>query len=483
MRGCLVKRPIVFYALILSAFLNTSANAFEYGSGFDEGDLDLGQNALGFHEKESDPTAPATDEIRIYAKDLAGITTLYTEDADGTVRTLGGLSTFSLDFDGTTFADDQIFIADTPTTGTARTITNCTDSGGNHLNYTQATNSFSCGTTSSGAGGWSDGGTDITLTTSTDNVGIGGASLGKLSIDGDTDESQLLVQGHSTQTSNTFVVETSDGTDLFSIANDGTVTQGGAGTPAMTLGGGTPATYPITFSLSGSSDPVLTAVDTGYKWAAASEDLTSAFTSNTLTNSSSTGVTSIVYTSIGLTTGAASNFSSGTVTLGVLAGTIDAGGATSTEIVNGTGPTVNAAGEIAVDTTDDQVKYYGGAERVLSYKLQKNLSYDSPTASDLIHFWKPADNVTITSINCIVDPAGSGESAVIDIQECDGNGDSCAGVDGATTITCGNTNTADDGALSNATIDAGDWVVLDGGTVTGTVSNVGVEIRYTLDAE
>lgn len=154
---------------------------------------------------------------------------------------------------------------------------------------------------------------------------------------------------------------------------------------------------------------------------------------------------------------------------------------TSLALPQGTGPTVDAAGEIAVDTTDGQLIYYGTAKRVISYKLQKNLSYDSPTSSDLIHFWKPADNITITSINCIVDPAGAGESAVIDIQECDSNGDSCASVDAA--ITCANTNTADDGSLSNPTIDAGDWVVLDGGTVTGTVTNVGVEIRYTLDAE
>lgn len=43
--------------------------------------------------------------------------------------------------------------------------------------------------------------------------------------------------------------------------------------------------------------------------------------------------------------------SAGTVTLGTVAGAIDAGGATSLEIPNGAAPTVNADGEIAVDTT------------------------------------------------------------------------------------------------------------------------------------
>lgn len=45
--------------------------------------------------------------------------------------------------------DDQALIADSATASTWRTVPNCTDSGGNHLNYTQSSNSFSCGTSSS----------------------------------------------------------------------------------------------------------------------------------------------------------------------------------------------------------------------------------------------------------------------------------------------------------------------------------------------
>lgn len=43
-------------------------------------------------------------------------------------------------------SDDAIPVGDSATAATARTIPNCTDSGGNHLNYTQSSNSFSCGT-------------------------------------------------------------------------------------------------------------------------------------------------------------------------------------------------------------------------------------------------------------------------------------------------------------------------------------------------
>lgn len=96
------------------------------------------------------------------------------------------------------------------------------------------------------------------LTTTTDNFAIGGSTnLGKVTIDGDTDEKQLVVQGNGTQTSDLFLVEKSDGTDLFKVANDGTVTSGGSGTEALTLGSGSQATYVVTGNVSG-TDTTLT---------------------------------------------------------------------------------------------------------------------------------------------------------------------------------------------------------------------------------
>jgi hypothetical protein len=46
--------------------------------------------------------------------------------------------------------DDQVWVADSATSGTLRTLPDCTDAAGNHLNYTQSTNAFSCGTSASG---------------------------------------------------------------------------------------------------------------------------------------------------------------------------------------------------------------------------------------------------------------------------------------------------------------------------------------------
>ncbi len=124
---------------------------------------------------------------------------------------------------------DALFVADNSDTDDAvGTVFKTIDAGGGF------TNLFDIGGTLisaaeftildggiSEAAGWTDGGTDITLTTSTDNVGIGGASLAKLSVDGDTDEVQFLVQGHSTQTNELAIFENSAGTDIFSISESG----------------------------------------------------------------------------------------------------------------------------------------------------------------------------------------------------------------------------------------------------------------------
>ncbi len=43
-------------------------------------------------------------------------------------------------------ADDQIFVSSSTTAGAWKSLADCTDTEGNHLNYTASTNSFSCGT-------------------------------------------------------------------------------------------------------------------------------------------------------------------------------------------------------------------------------------------------------------------------------------------------------------------------------------------------
>jgi hypothetical protein len=89
--------------------------------------------------------------------------------------------------------------------------------------------------------------------------------------------------------------------------------------------------------------------------------------------------------------------------------------------------------------------------------------------------------ITITDIHCIVDPADSSESVVVDIQERNSTGDSPATVDA--TITCDNDGAEDDGTLSNGTLDSGDWWSIDIGTVTGTVTQLSLTVYYQVVRE
>lgn len=73
-----------------------------------------------------------------------------------------------------------------------------------------------------GATGWSYSSPVTYLSTSTDNVAIGSSTAyGKLSIKGDTDETQLWVRAHSTQTDTLVRFLTSSGSNIFSLFNTG----------------------------------------------------------------------------------------------------------------------------------------------------------------------------------------------------------------------------------------------------------------------
>ena len=126
---------------------------------------------------------------------------------------------------------------------------------------------------------------------------------------------------------------------------------------------------------------------------------------------------------------------------------------------------------VVEDDGDLQVKsrYVSGWEKF-------DFSLESPDNADIWYFHKTNAAIEVTDITCIVDPAGTGESVVIDVQECDASGDSCVTVDA--TITCSNTGAADDGTLTNGAIDSGDIMALDIGTVTGTVTNLQVTVWY-----
>ena len=70
-------------------------------------------------------------------------------------------------------------------------------------------------------------------------------------------------------------------------------------------------------------------------------------------------------------------------------------------IPQGAAPSVTLAGHIAVDTTADQIVYYGSAERVLNYEMTRCGFYADLSASDIhmsLGAW--SQPVTITGVGC-----------------------------------------------------------------------------------
>lgn len=216
-------------------------------------------------------------------------------------------------------------------------------------------------------------------------------------------------------------------------------------------------------------------------------------------------------------TGGTWDLSAVTLTLPGITGTVDLGGAVL-EIPNGTSGTTDATGEMYLDTDGDGgtnfngevIQVYTGAANKYLFPVALPLSASEDNyilkydASSMTVDWEADDGagaiaeqkdwaildpddddtflfkaqraITVTDIHCI---ATGGGSITIDVQKCSATGGSCTTVDAA--ITCDADGAEDDGAFTNAAIDAGDWVYLDMGAVSGTVNHLAFSIYYTED--
>jgi len=161
--------------------------------------------------------------------------------------------------------------------------------------------------------------------------------------------------------------------------------------------------------------------------------------------------------------------------------TVDFGGNSSTlEIPSGASPTANDPGEVAHDTTANQLVL---DDHIFDPRRMISIVVESPVDADHITIMKLPFGITITDIHCIVDPADSAESIQIDIEECNATADSCVDVD-ASTITCDNDGAEDDGTCTDCVIDAADWIALDMASApTGTITTLTVSVYYTITRE
>lgn len=111
---------------------------------------------------------------------------------------------------------------------------------------------------------------------------------------------------------------------------------------------------------------------------------------------------------------------------------------------------------------------------VVTTKDTKCINIDpASTTTDWI-MWKAPANITVTGVDCIVDAS---TSVVLTPNECNSNGASCSAIEAA--ITCATTNTTEASSIDNASVDAGDYVRVTRGTVTGSPTQAVICIEYT----
>lgn len=155
--------------------------------------------------------------------------------------------------------------------------------------------------------------------------------------------------------------------------------------------------------------------------------------------------------------------------------------AASLTIPNGTNPTVSAAGQISIDsegTTESAIRFYADAEYVVPARYTKSFTITSPIATDDYPVWRTPYAITIRAIHVL---CVGGTNVVGGLDEADGNGASSAAVDSDITGSAG-TNANDDGALSNPTLDAGDYLMWHTTSISGTPTSVTITFEYTVDA-
>jgi hypothetical protein len=150
----------------------------------------------------------------------------------------------------------------------------------------------------------------------------------------------------------------------------------------------------------------------------------------------------------------------------------------SVQLPNGTGPTVDATGEVAVDTTTDQLQFYGAAKRALPSIQSMSIVIPAPATTDDINIMKAPYGMTIVGIDAIVQGT---TSATGQLQECDSTGASCADLD--SDIVADADGAADDGSLTDSTIASGAWIRWKTTSVSGTPTFLTVTVRYRVVAD
>jgi hypothetical protein len=156
-------------------------------------------------------------------------------------------------------------------------------------------------------------------------------------------------------------------------------------------------------------------------------------------------------------------------------GVHDFGGASSAEIPNGTNPTVDAEGELAWETDDDDLHMYDGSADVVIASRKKTRSFviTAPDNTYDFPFWQTPRAITIIGVSAI---CIDGTNVIGCLDEWTASASAVDGpVDSDWTIT---TSEYTDASFSNATLDAGDWLGWHTTSVSGSVSFFCITVDY-----
>jgi hypothetical protein len=160
----------------------------------------------------------------------------------------------------------------------------------------------------------------------------------------------------------------------------------------------------------------------------------------------------------------------------------------SLQVPQGTGPTVDSSGEIAVDTTDDQLVYFGAAKRVIPYEQTICMTVEDLAATDdNFPFFSPQDNITLVKSWCHCDTFSGGDCGTeaditFETVEIGTGGPTIDDV--GNTVDCEDTVTGDTATTLAAdnTVDALDLVRFDIDNAATTATYT-ICLVYTVDAQ
>lgn len=157
------------------------------------------------------------------------------------------------------------------------------------------------------------------------------------------------------------------------------------------------------------------------------------------------------------------------------------GSATSLAIPNAAGgTTVDATGEICVDSTSKTLNFYDGTSEVaLNPLINTGIVVEAPVSTEDITMFHTEPAITVKIMRCVM--VGTSPSVTWTIRHSTDRSAAGNEVVTAGTTTTSITTGSDITTFNDATIPADSWIWLETTAKSGTVTNMGITLHYTRD--